>query len=198
MRFLALAILLLFTSESFAYQPKKGNVTATLGPAIFQTNFGGASPNFEDARRTGVGLTALGDFSDKGSLEISMFTVHKTYLRAEAGKYLAQKAETVHITMGYRHWWSSIFSTSLTFFSAYTLGNPNTIYSEFAAGSEIDTSASDNTEYGFDFAAQVEMLTYKQLALVMEGRYSLSLTKKEMEHADHYGVYFGIRFPIAH
>ncbi len=196
LKLLMIVFALVLTQQSFAYKPRKGNVAGIIGPAVFKTNYGGAKPKFESSPRSGLGLTALADMSDKASLEISAFTVNKIYLRDDGGKYLAQRAELVHITMGYRRRFNEMFSGSILFFSAYAMGTPRTVYSEFVPGTEIDTSARDKTEYGFDFALQVEPLEVNKFALVIDARYSLSVTQKEREHADHYGIMLGMRYLI--
>ncbi len=196
MNLLMVVLALIVTPESFAYKPSKGNVAGVIGPAVFKTNYGGAKPKFESTPRGGLGLTALGDVSDKGSLEISAFTINKIFLRDDGGKYLAQRAEMVHITMGYRRWFSERFSGSISFFSAYAMGTPKAVYSEFVPGTEIDTSARDKTEYGFDFALQVEPFSINRFALAIDTRYSLCVTPKEREHADHYGIMVGLRYLI--
>lgn len=191
------AFIFIFTDKSFAYEPQEGNVSAILGPFLYKTNFGHAKVGFESPERVGFGLTALGDLNRNGALEISIFTLTKAYLKEQATQYIVQNAELLHITMGYRYYINRKLSTSLTFFSGYALGNPETIYSEFTPTDSVDTSAKDNTEYGFDFAGQVELFSNKSIGLVLEGRYSLSLTPKEQEHADHFGVLLGVRYLIS-
>lgn len=190
-------LVLIITAKSFAYDPEEGNVSATLGPYLYKTNFGHAKVGYESPERLGFGLVANGDLNKNGALEIGIFTLTKSYLREVASKYIVQNAELLHITMGYRHYIRRWLSTSLTFFSGYALGNPETIYSEFSPTDRIDTSAKDNTEYGFDFAGQVELVSHKRWGVVMEGRYSLSLTPKEQEHADHFGLLLGLRYVIS-
>lgn len=191
------AVVSIIPAKSFAYTPEEGNVSAILGPFLYKTNFGHANVGFDSPERLGVGLIALGDLNKNGALEIGIFTLTKVYTREVATRYIAQSAELLHITMGYRYYISQRFSTSLTFFSAYALGTPETIYSQFAPTVNIDTSAKDNTEYGFDLAGQMEIVSHKRIGLVLEGRYSLNLTPKEQEHADHFGALLGLRYLIS-
>jgi hypothetical protein len=98
--------------------------------------------------------------------------------------------------MGYRFWMSSKFSTSLAFYSSYSMGEPQIVYDNFAPGTTIDTSARDTTEYGLDWALQAELWQSGRYALILDGRYSLSFTNKRQEQSNHYGVLFGIRYFI--
>lgn len=197
-RNLLFIILTLLTAESFAYVPQEGNVTAMLGPFLYKTNFGHANVGSESQRRVGTGLVATGDLNRNGALEIGLFTLNKSYLKKQSGKYIIQDAELLHITMGYRYYISERFSTSLTFFSAYALGTPLTIYSEFSPGENVDTSAKDTTEYGFDLAGQAELFNFSdRWGFMLEGRYSLSLTPKENERADHFGALLMLRYIIS-
>ena len=76
------------------------------------------------------------------------------------------------------------------------MGDPKIIHSTFAAGAEIDTSARDTTEYGFDWAVQGDIWSNDKMAVIAETRYSLSVTSKEKEKSDHYGLMLGIRYLI--
>jgi hypothetical protein len=191
-----LIVLLSFlgASKSFAYTAKRGNVAAIIGSTFYKTNFGGARPGFETDYDNGFALIALGDLSDNGSLEFGIFTIHKTFLRAVNFQYFAQKADMMHVTMGYRQWFSRKISASLTFFSAYTMGRPTTLFNGVSVGTFVDTSAADKTEYGIDYAVQAELIQIGKWALTTDVRYSWSLTPKEYEHADHYGALLGLRY----
>ncbi len=191
--FISLGVLV--PAKSFAYTAKRGNVAAIIGSSFYKTNFGSARPGFSTDYNAGFSLIALGDVSDNGSLEFGIFTIHKTFLRQmDFRYYFAQKAEMMHVTMGYRHWFSHVISGSLTFFSAYTMGRPTTIFNDVPVGTFVDTSAADKTEYGFDCAVQAEVVRMGKFALTTDVRYSWSLTPKEYEHADHYGAMLGIRY----
>ena len=184
------------SSKTFAYTPKEGNVSAILGLTKFRTNFGGSSTGASAPFYTGLGLVAVGDVNDHGSLEIGTFYTDKMYIRETGGKYIAEVTQLVHITLGYRHWINSMFSTSMSFFSAYPIGDPEIVHSDFPQNSQIDTSARDSTEYGFDLAFQGELWSNDKLALVWDGRFSKSVTPKNNEYADHYGILVGLRYFI--
>ena len=193
----ALFIILLFlTSKALAYQPKEGKVTATLGPYFTQTNFKGSSSGAVPGVMSGFGLIALGDFSSYSSLEIGMFTMPKLFFRESVGKYISEQTQILQFTMGYRYWINPYFSTSLAFFSTYSMGLVGIIHSDFAPGQEIDTSARDVTEYGFDVALQGDLWKNDKMAVTLEGRYSASVTNKPDEHGDHYGFLLGFRYLV--
>ncbi len=194
--FLFFLTILIINNLAAAYEPSSGNVSAILGPYVYKTNFTSTASGVTSPTLGGYGLMAVGDVSDHGSLEIAMFDMHKLFLRDQSGLYIVEEKEVVHITMGYRWWLNPYFSTSLTFYSSYALGNPKIIHSDFATGTEIDTSARDTTEYGFDFAVQSELWSHEKYAVVADARYSLSVTNKANEKSDHYGLFLGLRYLI--
>lgn len=191
---LPILICLAIAQSTFAYTPQEGNVTAILGPFSSKTNFLKSQTDLEAPQMGGFGLIALGDINEKGSLEIAMIYMHKVYLRESGENYLAESVESIHITMGYRKWLSERFSASLTFFSAYPMGDPVTIYRKVSPGVSMDTSAQDLTEYGLDFSFQTELWASGRYALIFDARYSYSLTSKADERGDHYGALLGIRY----
>lgn len=194
MKVVLILILSFITEKTFAYTPKEGNVSAIFGPYLYKTDFsdpdsGVTSPYFGD-----LGLIAVGDVNKTGSLEIAMFHMNKLYVRESVGRYLAEKTQVMHITMGYRHWWTESISTSLAFYSAYSMGKLKVVHNDFPLDQMIDTSASDTTEYGFDFAIQKEFWSREQTALVVDARYAHSVTSKEHEKGNHYGIMIGMRY----
>lgn len=188
--------MLFLTGKSFAYDPVEGQVTATLGPIYTRTNYGGFNSEFNSSFKGGTGLVVLGDFNEHASLEISMFYMPQMFFREVDGLRIVEKTQLMHIGMGYRRWLSPYFSTSLAFYSSYSMGDPETIYTEFPATDKIDTSARDITEYGVDFALQGDLWSQDRLAVILEGRYSLSLTNKKGEKSDQYGAMLGLRYMV--
>jgi hypothetical protein len=187
-------ILLFNTSATFAYVPQEGNITVTLGPFANKTDFKGSDSGAETAYLGGFGLIVVGDINDHSSLELSAFYTNKDFVRDEDAKFVVQKTQVLQINMGYRWWLSHYLSTSLAFYSAYSNGIPEIVHSDFPKGQEITTSAEDTTEYGLDLSAQAEIWSSGRYALVLDGRYSLSLTAKENEYANDFGFLVGIRY----
>jgi hypothetical protein len=197
MRLGIFAGLFLFAVGAQAYEPKEGSVTATFGPTFTKTRFvetetSGAKTKFV----TGWGLMVLGDINEHSSLEIAMFYHPQLFVRESAARYIVEKTQVMDITMGYRYWLSSIFSVSGSFYSAYSMGDPDTVYTDFAPGTDIDTSARDTTEYGFDAALQTELWNSERWAVTADTRYSVSVTNKDNEKADRYGVFIGVRYLV--
>jgi len=192
-----LPIFLLTAKTSLAYTPEEGKVTATLGPYINKTNFQGNSSKDKSSYLGSYALIAVGDISSTGSLEIAMiYSPSMLFYREDAGKYLVERTQVMHITMGYRWWLSDNLSTSLAFYSAYSIGSHSIVSSDFAPPDLIDTSARDITEYGFDGAMQWEFWSNHKIAGVLEGRYSASVTSKKNENSDQYGILIGLRYLI--
>ncbi len=191
-----LVILLFHTEKSFSYDPVEGQVTATLGPYYAKTNYAGINSDINSSYLGGIGLIAVGDINQNGSLEIGMFYVPQMFFREQGAQLLAEKTQVMHISMGYRRWINPYFSTSLSFFSSYSMGVPQVVYSDLPVGSEIDTSARDITEYGLDWSIQGDLWSYDKIAIIFEGRYSLSATSKPNEKSDQYGFLLGLRYLV--
>lgn len=199
MRIILCLFLWLFNSAvSLAYVPKSGNVTATFGPQLSQTISNGSRSGAETPIQNGYGLIAQGDVNAYGALEIGTFYMPKIFIREVGdGKFLSEKTQTMHITLGYRYYISPSFSASLSFFSAYSMGSYNTLHSDLAPGQNlVATSAQDYTEYGFDLALQAELWSSGRYGVIIDGRYSQSVTSKPSEDANHYAFLIGLRYLI--
>tara|TARA_B110001454_G_scaffold219196_1_gene251406 strand:- start:21371 stop:22012 length:642 start_codon:yes stop_codon:yes gene_type:complete len=183
-----------FTELTLAYTPKEGNVTANLGPFIYRTNFRGSDSGIQSPIKTGTAFLVNGDINEKGALEIGMFYMDKYFFREKDSRYLAENTDLIHITMGYRRFLTSKLSTSLTLFSSYSIGDPHIYRTEFTTDQEVDTSARDTTEYGFDLAVQYELWEQERFAVVTDIRYSYSVTNKLNERGDHYGAFISLRY----
>ncbi len=195
MKATGLFLLLLFSMTAVAYVPKEGNVSAILGALSSQTLYPNPPKGVKNPRLGGVGLIVQGDISDKGNLEISMLHTNKVFFREQGSGLLAERSQFMHISMGYRYWMTHYFSVGLAFYSAYSMGEPeittNTLQSD-----GITTSARDKTEYGFDFSLMGEVWSHDRIALMLDGKYSYSVTPKENEYADNYLFLIGIRYFI--
>lgn len=179
-----------------AYIPKEGNVSAILGPFFHRTDYQGTSERPSSPVLGGVGLIALGDVNDHGSLEIAMIHANKVFFKDQDGDFLAEQTQILHISMGYRYWQTPYFSWGISFFSAYPMDEPKVVYSSIAPGHQLDTSATDTVRYGFDFSLEGELWSSDRLAVVLDGRYSYPTSKKENEHGISYGILLGLRYFI--
>lgn len=195
-RFAFVICLVLLPSASFAYVPKSGNVTASVGPFISKTNYSPTKTSGAPQSFLGMGLLANGDLNDKGSLEVGIIYTPKIYFRDLENFSYSEKTDIVQINMGYRSWWLETVSAGLAFYSAYPLGESNIYHSDFAVGTEPDTSAHDTVEYGFDFSLQKEVWTSNNFTVLVDARYTYSVTNKPDEHGDHYGLLIAVKYDI--
>lgn len=192
---LSLSISVFTVNFAQAYIAERGNVTATVGPYLFKENYGGDLSEYNEWD-TGISVIAAGDVSNNGSLEMAAIYMKKTYFLADGDKSLAEQAKIIHVTIGYRHWWNSYFSSSLTIYTNYPMGKVETLHNDFSSVENIKTSARAASESGVDLAIQGDLWSSDRWALVAEGRYSYSLTKETGEFADQYGFSLGIRYFI--
>lgn len=185
---------LIIAGIAHAYTPKEGSVTGTFGPFLNKTNFTGSSSGAKASVLGGPGLVAVGDISDHSGLEVAMFYMPKMFFRDADGLFIAEKVQMLQVNMGYRRWLNPYFSTSLTFYSTYAIGDEEIVHSDFNPRNSVGTSARDRTEYGFDWALQGDLYSWDKSAIVLDLRYSMNVTPKKDEKADHYGVMLGYRY----
>jgi len=185
-----------FAFKSYAYIPAEGNVTASYGLFLYKTNFTGSDQVPTSPILGDLGFITNGDITGQGSLEIALFHMNKIYYRNINDLYLAEKAELIHITMGYRRWLSEKWSAGLGFYGAYTIGDYQILHSDSNVDQQIDTSARDTVEYGFDFSIQYELWAKNKETVFTDLRYSYSISNKENEKGDHYTLFVGYRHMI--
>ncbi len=186
----------LFCLQVQAYQPEEGNVTATLGPYFYKTDFSGVPSRISSPWMGDGGLIVNGDLNKTESLEIALFHLNKRFLRSRDNLYLEELTQIIHVTMGYKRWITSRYSFSIGFYSEYPLGPIRVVRNDFPPDSAPLTSAHNNTEYGFDLAAQAEIWQWKKFDLITEARYAVALTPHDHEKSNHYGFFVGLRFLV--
>lgn len=187
---------LLFINQAGAHVPEEGKVTAVIAPFFYKTSFEGTSTDVGSPLLMGGALIAEGDINKNGGLEIGIFLINKIYLRKTETEELAEKIKQIYVTMGYRYWFNQKWSLAAAFFSSYIMGERKMIHSTFMPPRDINTSASDTTEYGFDFSLQHEFWRQGDFSALIDTRYSLSVTDKSNEYGDHYGFLVGLRYQI--
>ncbi|MBX9768636.1 MAG: hypothetical protein K2X47_15285 [Bdellovibrionales bacterium] len=192
---LTITSMVLFAENTLGYSPKEGNVTATLGTFLYRTHFPNSTNGSSSDFLPGLGLVANGDINNQGALEVGIFDIQKRFFREQDGLFMAEQTEVLHITMGYRYWVTSRLSCSLSGYSAFSLGPVSVVYNDFYPGS-LETSARDIVHYGFDFSAQAELWSQDRYAAVLEGRYSLAMSERPGERADHYLFMLAVRYLV--
>lgn len=182
------------SGEAIAHAPKEGDVWATASPFFYRSitdaKYSKGSPN------VGGAIVAEGDVDYNGGVEIAMIYVDKTYVSHTDEDSFVERIKRVHITTGYRHWFMPWVSAGAAFFSSYSMGDAQVIDDNRPSGRELETSARDITEYGFDFSVQWEVWRQDEFAVVADSRYFLSTTRKIHEDADLYGVLLGIKYLV--
>jgi hypothetical protein len=190
------AILVLSSLQSSAYTPKEGNVSASLGPYLYKTDFNAGDNRAKSPYLGDVGLLVQGDSSEVGSLEISLFHLNKIFFRDQHGNFQAEQLEMMQVGLGYRWWIHHYLSAALSFYSSYAMKEPTVVHSTSVSGDPLDTSARDITEYGFEASLQTEVWSYDRYAVILDARYARSVTNKIDESGNHYGLLVALRYFI--
>lgn len=193
---LTIITLLLLSVKTFAYNPAPGNGYVSIGPLLSKTNFTHTQTGADSPYQPGIGIVGLGDISDYSALEVMMFYTQKYFFREHDSLVLSEKTELLQIAMGYRRYLLKNFSAALDFYSSYTMGEPHRVHSDFPVGTDIDTSARDTTEYGFDFSLQADLWREDKMAVILDGRYSLSVTNKNQEYGNSYLFFLAFQYLI--
>jgi hypothetical protein len=194
--FLFFFSLFFFSVPTLAYTPAEGNICALLGPSFSKTDFAGSNSGATSPVQRGWGLLVIGDVSEKGAIELGMLHGNKLYFRDQAGLYVSERTEFIQMNIGYRWWLANRFSFSTSFFSAYSMGDPILVHSDFPAGEAPQTSARDNTKYGLDFSIQTELYKIDRFGLILDTRYTWNAAPKENERGNHLGVLFALRYLV--
>lgn len=179
-------------SLAWAHKPNGGDIRATASMFRLQTHQ--YQDSFSSPWKSGLGLVTEGDVDDNGGLEISIFYMEKLFAVHRGGMSVVEESKRMYIAMGYRHWFNEKISAALAFFSSYQMGDGKTIRSDFPFGLAPKTSARDVTEYGFEASVQYEPWSAGNLAAVIDGRYSYSVTAKPGEDGNHYMVLVGLKY----
>ena len=180
--------------DGLAHTPKRGDMRAT--PSLLHYRATTRHAVAEDAPRFGGGLAVEGDVDYNGGVEIAMFYLDKLYVRKKGGDTVGEQIQRMYITTGYRHWFNPSLSAGAAFFSSYSMGEAKVVLDERHSGQQLATSARDVTEYGFDLSGQWEIWSNDAIAVVTDARYSLSMTHKQHEDADLYGILLGIKYLV--
>ncbi|MFZ3229934.1 MAG: hypothetical protein WA160_07005 [Pseudobdellovibrio sp.] len=181
---------------AFGYTPKEGSVSGLVGPFLYKSDFTTSDTGAKSPTLGGFGLIVQGDVSDHSALEISLFHMNKVYLREQTNRFIMEETQLIHIAMGYRYWFNPYFSTAAAIYSAYSMGEPKTTHNDFSSISDIDTSARDTTEYGFDLSVESELWSQNNISIVVDGRYAASVTNKPNEKGNHYGIFIAWKFLV--
>ncbi|MGE4130890.1 MAG: hypothetical protein AB7F86_04595 [Bdellovibrionales bacterium] len=180
------------TPKTYSHQARDGDIHGTGVFSFYRTlpRDHGFNPQWLNA----IGLVAEGDIDYHGGLEISAFYTRQMYSIQKDGLVHTEVGKRMHIVLGYRHWFNSRFSLGGGFFSSYSMGGGRVVHSEFSSNQQPKTSASDLTDYGFDFSAQFEPIQMGHFAIVLDVRSSLPVTAKPGEDMAFWGGYIGLKF----
>jgi hypothetical protein len=181
-------------TPALAHEPSGGKIWAYAGPSLYRTRSGHQAA--KEAPAKGGGLVAQADVDDNGGVEIGMFYLDKLYVRETDDDVVAERIKRMYITSGYRHWFVPWVSAAAAFFSSYSMGDPKVIVERESEGEDFVTTARDITEYGLDASLQAEVWGAGDAAVVLDARYSLSLTDKPDESADVASVLLGYKHRV--
>jgi len=189
-----LSAVFLIGGPVWGHQPREGDIRASVGPYWYRTDQ--RDHSFTPETQGGFGLTVEGDVDSNGGIEIGVFYMRQFFSIQKDGRKLSEFGQRIYIVTGYRHWFSREFSLGAGFFSSYSMGDAEIVNSDFPQNTQPKTSASDVTEYGFDFSMQWEPLSRDRLALVVDARYSLSVTPKPGEASNFFGILVAFKYYI--
>ncbi len=178
-------------SKAWAHTPEDGAIWVTTGPYLHQTyvpsHYGATLP-----ADLGYGVLVEGDIDKNGGIEVGIIFMRKSYFQAGTPTF-SERVRRLHIPLGYRHWWTSRWSTGLSLFSSYSMGDPE----PYGTMEAQDSSAARRaTQYGLDASVIWDVAIWKDYTLSLDGRLSIALDPKQGERSSHYGVLAGIKFKL--
>lgn len=181
-------------SAAFAHSPQGGDIWASTGPFLQQTQAPKDTEHNEP--RLGWGVIAQGDVDANGGVEIGLIYTDKTYILSHNQDLLTQRMKRMYVTTGYRHWFFAPISAALAVFSSYSMGDVKTLVETDPTNEDLKTTAETITEYGLDVSLQWEVFAGDAVAVVADARYSKSLSAKKDEKADQVGAMLAFKYLI--
>jgi len=180
----------IFSSSLFAYEAKDGQISSFFGLNFNKTEASSNLVSYSPKYESGIGFIALGDISEKSSLEMSMFYMPKVYFASRGNETIFENTRVLQINMGYRRWWTKNWSSSISISSSYPVGPTYRNFEVVNTNSSLKTSASDPVHYGYDLAFQRQIEILSQFFSI-DARYSTSINNKPGELADHIAFFVG-------
>ena len=139
------------------------------------------------------GFIVNGDVDEVGSIEVGGFYLDKVFLRELGTEILVEKSKRLYMTVGYRRWITDNFGIGVAAFTSYSMGDPDRIHSTSGADPGFKTSAHDTSDHGIDASFMYEFYKKDKNMGFVDLRASKSLSPREGEDADHYGILIGLK-----
>jgi hypothetical protein len=187
-------MLLNFGWQAFAHEPADGSIYGTLAPYTIRTQ--PRDHEFSSPWTGGFGLIAEGDLDQHGGIEIGAMYLNQLFSLKQDNLEVEELGHRIYVTTGYRYWPADWFSVALTFFSSYSIGSGQIVHNEFPASQTPETSAHVITSYGFDGSVQFEPWHKDRYAMIVDLRYSYSITPRPGEDSNFYGAMVGLKYFI--
>jgi hypothetical protein len=186
-------IIITQSSLGLTHEPHEGKILGTLGPYINQTQTDYTQGTYAPPQ-LGFGILAEGDLGLHGGLEIDLFYYQKIYQRVFANGVVVSKVGRLEVPIGYRYWLNSHFSGALTFSNAIAVGSPEIVTSNVSG--DQSTSANSLSDYGFNLSVQWEFWSNDTFALLIDGRYTYSISTNPGEDANEFGGLLGLKYTV--
>lgn len=186
---------LIFSHTAWSHQPNPGRGMMSVGPLASRSVDSPtpiSSPTF-----WGLGIIGEMDLSTNGGLEVAlMYNENQYAVLSNNTEYLVERAHRLSIPLGYRHWFTKNFSLAISFYSAYRIGAWSQLYKSSALPSNINTSARDITEFGFDFSLQADLWQSKDYIVFLDSRFLSPSTDKFGENSRTYVFILGAKYQM--
>ena len=181
---LAFFTIFMVCENSNAYKPKPGKVTTAAGPFVYVSDSLSNNGDVYTSPKLGFALISEAVVAKNSAIEIGLFYLNKPYFRSEGSEYILQKIQRMYITTGYRWWWSSKLSSGVNLFSAFSMGDVETLKTSPGIREEFKTSAEEITNYGLDLSIRYEHEFNPRDGIFIDLRYSYSLTAESGEQSN--------------
>ena len=173
--------------------PEDGDIYASAG--IFNYATHDLHHSFATPILQGPAVKAEADLNKHGGVEISLFFyLDNGFSIKQNNLVVIEKIKRMYVSSGYRHWFTDRFSMALAFSSSYAMGDYVVVRDDFNGAPHENTSARDTTEYGIDVSVQYEPWRHDRFSVVIDGRYNWSVTEKQDEDSNHYGILLALKY----
>lgn len=165
--------------------------SATDSPIMVKFGMGGLQTNSTrtDTRSQSVQaiyeVSVYGKVSERGFLNITSSLFPKIYSRTINSLNFKERTHLLQMSIGYQHVINDQIMAGFDFATHYRLTDPEPIYYAPGIDSGNDTSARDNTEYGFNLILGYNVAKFEKFKIDLDVKYFFSITPKTNEDANH-------------
>lgn len=130
-------------------------------------------------------VSVYGQVGERGFLNITSSYFPKIYSRTINGLNFKERNYLLQMSIGFQHIINEKFLAGFDFATHYRLTDHESIFYAPGVDPTSDTSARDDTEYGFNLILGYNLARFEKFKIDLDMKYFFSVTQKSNEDANH-------------